>query len=237
MTRARLWWVVAAVAMVIAGCGGGSDDGPDVATLAAEPAGSGEVAAAGSTAGDGVGNADADADGEISQDEAQDVLLDYSACMREEGLVEFPDLNAQGAGGPGRREQFEAAGIDRRSETFETADAVCRPLLDELIESRRPERSPEEEAQLQADLVAVAVCMRTNGVPGFPDPDFSQGTGRQAFRAALEDADIELDRGELRQQLQECRSQVGVAGPGGGPNGGLGGRAGGASADGEGGSS
>jgi hypothetical protein len=84
----------------------------------------------------------------------------FSACMRSHGVPNFPDANTEG--------DIQAAGIDETSPAFRTAYHSCRGLL----EGRRRRRHGQSTPELQRQLLAFAKCMRSHGVPKFPDPIF-----------------------------------------------------------------
>jgi hypothetical protein len=88
----------------------------------------------------------------------------FSSCMRAHGVHNFPDPSSSGGLtiGPGM-------GIDLDSATFKAAEKACRGLL----QIKAP--SPAEQAKMQAQALRFSACMRSHGVPSFPDPDFSQG--------------------------------------------------------------
>jgi hypothetical protein len=90
----------------------------------------------------------------------------YSECMRENGVPEFPDPeNGQltlGAG-PG-------SDIDPNSAEFKAAQKVCQDLA-----PQGGQAGGAQSSGLQAQVLEYAKCMRKNGVPRFPDPDFSGG--------------------------------------------------------------
>jgi hypothetical protein len=84
----------------------------------------------------------------------------FSACMRSHGVPNFPDANTEG--------HIQAAGIDKSSPAFRTAFHSCQGLL----EGRRRRRHEQTTPELQPQLLAFAKCMRSHGVPKFPDPIF-----------------------------------------------------------------
>jgi hypothetical protein len=84
----------------------------------------------------------------------------FSACMRSHGVPNFRDANTEG--------DIQAAGIDKSSPAFRTAYHSCRGLL----EGRRRRRHEQTTPELQRQLLAFAKCMRSHGVPKFPDPIF-----------------------------------------------------------------
>jgi hypothetical protein len=83
----------------------------------------------------------------------------FSACMRSHGVPNLPDANTEG--------EIQAAGSDKTSPAFRTAYHSCRGLL----EGRRG-RHEQTTPELQRQLLAFAKCMRSHGVPKFPDPIF-----------------------------------------------------------------
>jgi hypothetical protein len=82
----------------------------------------------------------------------------FSSCMRSHGVPNFPDANTEG--------EIHAAGIDKSSPAFRKAYHSCRGL-------QRGGRLHEQSTpELQRQLLAFAKCMRSHGVPKFPDPIF-----------------------------------------------------------------
>jgi hypothetical protein len=90
----------------------------------------------------------------------------YARCMRGHGVPDFPDPTANPGGGFG----FEINGgpgsnLNRNSPTFSDADHECRALL-----PGGDEPAPVSAPKLTAE-VKWAHCMRSHGLPGFPDPN------------------------------------------------------------------
>jgi hypothetical protein len=83
----------------------------------------------------------------------------YSACMRNHGVGNFPDPEGQ---------LIKTRGIDKNSPTFQAAARACRSLAPTPA-------PPAQQAQLQAQELAFAKCMRSHGVPAFPDPQVGNG--------------------------------------------------------------
>jgi hypothetical protein len=118
----------------------------------------------------------------------------YARCMRDNGVPAFPDpkdgrlvLRAE----PG-------SDLDPTSPAFEAAQEACRTLAP----SGPKEGSPQAE-ELQEQALAHARCMRENGVPDWPDPDFSgagvrmrvpEGADRSAVQAAQKACGDMLER-------------------------------------------
>jgi hypothetical protein len=135
---------LASLALIAAGCGGGSS-GSSVAqaptsTTETRPSQSGESE-----------------DGATEGNPAA-----FSACMRSHGVPKFPDPDSTG------RFRFRAGpgtGIDPESSQFKAADDACRKLAPE----EKPP-SPAQQAQDRAQLLRFSACMRSHGLPKFPDP-------------------------------------------------------------------
>jgi hypothetical protein len=89
----------------------------------------------------------------------------YSACMRQHGVWNFPDPGSTGQIRLDPRKLAES-GIDVDSPRFERAARACLRLQPEGVGSTA--RQPTA-AQQQA-MLRFARCMRSHGVPNFPDP-------------------------------------------------------------------
>jgi len=63
--------------------------------------------------------------------EMQDLMLEYAACMRENGVdMEDPDFSAQGGGpGAGDRLQFGEGTLDPTDPVFQAANEVCQEIF------------------------------------------------------------------------------------------------------------
>ncbi|MCU1490764.1 MAG: hypothetical protein JWM85_2169 [Acidimicrobiaceae bacterium] len=86
--------------------------------------------------------------------------LAYAECMRLHGLTNFPDpiLTSHGGSPPNP--------YDRSSPRYKAADDACKHLLP--FGGGSP--SPAQVAAITAQLLRYAQCMRSHGVPSFPDP-------------------------------------------------------------------
>jgi hypothetical protein len=90
----------------------------------------------------------------------------YARCMRSHGVPDFPDPTASPGGGVA----FQVNGgpgsdLDHNNPRFQAADHACRSLLP------GGGQAPPPSAQKLAAEVKWARCMRSHGLPGFPDPD------------------------------------------------------------------
>jgi hypothetical protein len=94
----------------------------------------------------------------------QDAALTWSQCMRENGVVEFPDPDSEG------RIRFSRPGsIDPDSAEFQAAREACLPLAPEGWGDAKSNPGDEEV------MLEFARCMRENGAPDYPDPDPNAG--------------------------------------------------------------
>lgn len=112
--RARVLPVMAAAALAMAACGSSSSDA-QVASLSGGSAATGDTTST-----------------TLTQADRQQALLDYAACMRENGIdMADPTFDANGNvefGGPGQGNG--GAGFDPGSETFQTAQDACGDFLE-----------------------------------------------------------------------------------------------------------
>jgi hypothetical protein len=170
---ASLTALLAAVALLVAACGGGTKT-PSVASLGTTPASSSAssssrlVLQAPPGGGGGFG-------GSISTQVGTGAAgVKYSACMQSHGVPDFPEPNAQGT-----LTITTSPSLNPNSPLFQTAEADCDHLI--------PAGKGLSQARLQkmkSRLLALAACMRSHGVPNYPDPTFgsggmvSQGFGR-----------------------------------------------------------
>jgi hypothetical protein len=87
------------------------------------------------------------------------VTLNFSACMRSHGVPNFPDPNSQG--------QINFSDSNPNSPRFLDAQKECGKFVS------GPSGKAPSEAQQQkmlANALKFAECMRSHGVPNFPDP-------------------------------------------------------------------
>jgi hypothetical protein len=102
-------------------------------------------------------------------------FLGYSRCMRSHGIHDFPDPSSAGGGvgielhgGPG-------SDLNRDNPTFMAAEQACRAL------QPGGGQAPTPSAQKIAAEVKWARCMRSHGLPSFPDPNGQGAFDRNKF--------------------------------------------------------
>jgi hypothetical protein len=100
----------------------------------------------------------------------------YSACMRKHGVPNFPDPDSKGrikiTSGLGRNGQ--KTGVDVNSPQFKKAQQACQKLQPN---GGRP--NAQQQAREQQAMLKFSRCMRSHGVPKFPDPKFTPNGGSQ----------------------------------------------------------
>jgi hypothetical protein len=161
MKAIRLIAGLAGLALFAAGCGGGSKS-PTVAHLGSSTTSS--ASASSSSAGAGGGSAGSGAPGNQG--------VAYSACMRTHGVPDFPDPQVSTSG----NEVQVRIGVTPAltgNPHFQPAQQACSKLLPGGGPGAGPNHqiSPQEQSQ----YLKAAACIRTHGIPNFPDPTFSGG--------------------------------------------------------------
>jgi hypothetical protein len=94
----------------------------------------------------------------------------YSSCMRTHGLSSFPDPTPSGS-----IQISPSAHINPFSPAFKQAQRVCQRLFPGALSPGRA------SAHDTARLLALARCMRSHGITGFPDPVKSAPSGPAGF--------------------------------------------------------
>jgi len=145
---------IVALSLLAAGCGGGGS--PGVASVASSTT-------AATTA-------------------AQDGLIAYSACMRSNGVPNFPDPASNG-GIPKQAvvSSFQAVGNSRA----EAASDACRHLLG-AGGSLSGKAGQPVTVQDRRDYLKAAACMRSQGFHGFPDPTFQNDSVQTTIPSSID---------------------------------------------------
>jgi hypothetical protein len=89
--------------------------------------------------------------------------------MRSHGVLDFPDPKISYSGNHGQITQ-DLSNVDIDSPRFNSARRACRKLS-----PAGGTASPADSALPQAQQLKYSVCMRSHGVPNFPDPDSHGG--------------------------------------------------------------
>jgi len=95
--------------------------------------------------------------------------------MHSHGVPNFPDPDGQGT-----ITITVSASLNPSSPTFQKALAACHHLIPPGSEAGHT-LSQAQQQQMKARSLAFAACMRSHGVPGYPDPTFSNGGVSQSI--------------------------------------------------------
>jgi hypothetical protein len=100
--------------------------------------------------------------------------VEFSSCMRSHGVSNFPDptggqLNLQVQKTPNGT---SVNGAEVNGPAFQSALQHCRSYL-----PNGGHPSAAQVAKAKAQALAMSRCMRSHGVPNFPDPKFQSGPG------------------------------------------------------------
>lgn len=174
--------IFAVLALVLAACATSSDG--EVATL------------------EDTGSTVPESSADQQDDSAEETLLAFAQCMRDNGLPDFPDPeldqngNLQLFGGGGGAGQL---GADQS--TLQAAFDECDQLIEGLISEAFRNI---DQSEFQDNFLEFATCMRDQGID-LPDPDFSggfgpgEGGGRGLF------GDINPQDPAFQEAAEECQ--------------------------------
>jgi anti-sigma factor RsiW len=127
------------------------------------------VAGCGATTSSGVGiahlNASTTAQGS-TESTTNSGPLAFAECMRKHGLPDFPDPTSSG--------QIQLpAGLTTSSPAYENAAKACGSLIGGRTTPKSIDRTP----QMRTAALELAHCMRSHGVPNFPDGPITKSSG------------------------------------------------------------
>jgi hypothetical protein len=144
---------VAALSLLAAGCGGGGSPSAGVAGLGTATT----TAAAGAATGGSSPGAS---------------LAEYAGCMRSHGIRSFPGSSFFGSSPDIKAAKSRIAQVSQSEAALPTFQAAQRACAKYGPPTASPPHVSAEEMQ---KLLAVSRCMRTHGIPNFPDPDPTTG--------------------------------------------------------------
>jgi hypothetical protein len=190
--------VLASAALLLAGCGGSSS--PGVAHLSSSTSGG--------SAADGAGKSSTPE----SSASTQQKMVTYSHCMRSHGVPEFPEPTEGHLLIHSSVRNGHVTGVNLQSSQFQAARKACGKLM-----PAGGTRSPAQQAKAQESALTFSQCMRTHGVPNFPDPTFSGGGARLTLKAGGANG-IDPNSPQFKAAQKTCQSLM--PGPRGAPGGG-----------------
>jgi hypothetical protein len=90
--------------------------------------------------------------------------LAFSTCMRSHGVPSFPDLSNKGMEIEANAQTISVNGVSVNAPAFLAARQECQKYLP------HQQATPAQAAQQRQRGLHFANCMRSHGVPNFPDP-------------------------------------------------------------------
>ncbi len=183
------------LALALAGCGGSSSS-PGVAHVGTTSASSPTGGAGGDTP-----------ESPETSATVQKEMVKFSQCMRTHGEPEFPEPSEGGI----HIENHNGHGPNPESPRFQAAEKACNKYA-----PRKIAPSPAQQAKMQEQALKFSGCMRSHGVPNFPDPKFSSGGGTRVTLKLKGGAPGALDPSSPQFQAAQkaCQSNLPGAGKG-----------------------
>lgn len=170
---------LAAFTLLVSGCGASGGDKPT--GVAKAPGQSNQ-------------QQNGDANGKkLSDKQIYDGLLKYAKCMRSNGVTKFPDP----VRGKGLQVNGNEVGAD--SPTYKAADAKCKPLMPGG--GNGGDNAPKDRAA----ALKYSKCMRSHGVPKFPDPNPNGGLNLDGGKIGMSPDDP-----TFKAALKACQSYLGT---------------------------
>ena len=97
-----------------------------------------------------------------------------AASQRAHGVPDFPDPHSMSGGVTGVQINGNGSTLDPTSSVFQAAQTACKKYSPAGAPNGKGLSAKDRQA-----VLAFAACMRTHGVPDFPDPNFN-GNGFSA---------------------------------------------------------
>jgi hypothetical protein len=124
----------------------------------------------------------------------------FAQCMRAHGVPSYPDPSS--VSGPIDENQLGVSGT-----VYETAKTTCQRLY------RQPQSAgltTAQQQQVEAKLLNFAECMRSHGLPSFPDPNpastiWGSGGSGQLFAVP---SSINPNSPQSKSASNACKSQM-----------------------------
>lgn len=185
--RTVIMSLLAIGALAVAGCGSGNHSGSGVAHIGSTTTAASAAADPGGLVGGG-----------LTYHYQQ--LVRFAECMRSHGEPNFPDPVESGQG-VGLRLNHS---VDPNTPQFQTAQKACAAYAPPGLGAGG---SP---TKIRQQLEAFAACMRSHGVPNFPDPKVSSSShgGQNKVAVQLGGPGINRNSPQFQRAQQACRSTL-----------------------------
>jgi hypothetical protein len=190
--------VLTSGALLVAGCGGGSSS-PGVAHLSTSTSGGSPSNGGGSSSPE-------------SSAANQQKMVRFAQCMRTHGEPEFPEPTEGGI----HIQSHNGHGPNPESPRFQAAEKACSKYAPSKVAP-----SPAQQAKMQEGALKFSACMRSHGVPNFPDPEFRHSGGGVGIRIGGKGSGIDPNSPQFKAAQKTCQSDLprppgATGGPGGG---------------------
>lgn len=126
-------------------------------------------------------------------DQAAKQALQFSACMRSHGVKNFPDPQISGNG---ISMKIGGPGLNPNSPAFQSAQKACQKYQPVPTAANGKGADPTKVA-------AWAACMRSHGLPHFPDPTIDNGV----LKLNLTGTGIDPQSSAFQNATTACRSK------------------------------
>jgi hypothetical protein len=140
---------------------------------------------------------------EVSSDDAaasdEETLLEFSACMRDNGIDDFEDPTFNADGTPEFSLRGTSSGSDADRDEMRAAFEACQDHLESLAFGR----GSIDVTEVEDTLVDFAACMRDNGYD-MPDPDLSNFGDRGGEGGGLFGGQLDPDDPGFVSAMEEC---------------------------------
>jgi hypothetical protein len=121
---------------------------------------------------------------------------EYSACMRDHGVTNFPDPKVTSKGGG---QQIAIRAVGPNTPGFKTAAKACNGILPMPSKGDLAAEAAQRHAHTE-DLLSFARCMRGRGINGFPDP----GAEGQLTLQMITAAGVDLHAPQVAVAARAC---------------------------------
>ncbi len=197
MKATQLITGLAALTLLVAGCGGSAKT-PTVAHLGSSTASTG--ASTGSPAGSSASSSATSGSGSSSSGSPGGQAVAFSACMRAHGVPNFPDPQISTSGNEAKVAVRVTPAITGNP-SFPSAQKACNKLLPQGGpggSGPNHQISPQEQSQ----FLKAAACIRSHGIPNFPDPTFSGGGVHVVSKG------LDLHSPQVRAAEEACQALI-----------------------------
>jgi hypothetical protein len=116
----------------------------------------------------------------------------YSRCVRSHGIPNYPD---PGSSGQILKETAQQLGVS--DSVLRVATAACANLNPNNL-------SQAQQRQQLTGYLKFARCMRSHGVPKFPDPTTDPDSGRVEFVISVSQDGIDPHSPQIIAKVREC---------------------------------